>query len=70
MPARVVLNALADERVVVRDRQADGPHVVGQLGDDQRVDAAQVALEGDVLHDRAFQRRVAGALAEAEQRAC
>ncbi len=31
-------------------------------------DAAQVALQGDVLDDRAFQRRVAGPLAEAEQR--
>ena len=58
----------AHERVVVRDRQADRPHVVGQLGDRQRVDAAQAALEGDVLEDRAFQRRVAGPLAEAEQR--
>ena len=62
------VEAAADQRVVVRDRQADRAHVVGQLGDHLGSDAAQVALERDVLDDRAFQRRVAGPLAEAEQR--
>src|SRR5439155_20570731 len=63
------VEVLPHERIVVRDRHADGLHVFGQLGDDGRIDATQGALEGDVLEDGAFQRRVAAALAYAEERA-
>ena len=41
---------------------------LGQLGDHRGVDAAEVLLQADVFHDRAFQRRVAGALAHAKER--
>ena len=59
---------LAHERVIDRDREVDRPHVVGQFRDHLGADAAQVVLQRDVLDHGAFQRRVAGPFAEAEQR--
>ena len=61
------IELVANEGVVVRDAGLDDVAVVvGDLGDDARVDAALVAHDGDVFHNGAFERGIARALAEAQ----
>ena len=49
--------------------RADVAVVFRDVGDDGGVDSAHIAFDADVLDNRAFERRVAGAFTDAEQRA-
>jgi len=58
----------AHERIVIRYRQTNGTHIVGQLSDYHCVNSAEIALECDVFENRALERRISCAFAETEQR--